>query len=75
MCAITICLIHLSNDLTAEGSAWSLYAPLAILTILLAVLVVNIVLSISNIKDYISEVGSKLVPPIPTSQCNILIMK
>jgi hypothetical protein len=75
MCAISICLIHLGDSLTAEGSTWTLYTPLAIPLILLVVLIVNIATSINFIKEYLSDIKSKLNIAMPTGECNRMIMR
>jgi len=49
---ITLCLTYIGVNCTEEDGAIALYAPFVILTILLAVLITSVVLSINDIRIY-----------------------
>ena len=63
---ILLCLTYIGVNCTKKDGMVALYAPFAILTILLVVLIISVVLSVYDIKVYCEDTKAKFDPPFTT---------
>jgi hypothetical protein len=61
--AVGICVAYFMVNITAEGSSFTIYAPLAIQAVLFLVLIISTVTAVSNIKEHIFDLEVELNSP------------
>ena len=73
--AIVLCLIYVGVNFMSSDSSISLYAPFVIIILLLTTLIISVVYSLPDIKEYYLNTKSKIDIPLTTNECHELQRK